>query len=287
MKFARGVSVLSESPERTKEYACIIMAVGQLSMGLFRVFKETLAFYNALLLDKGSKLEISLAQDELLYGKVYRRLSEMYKEETRRDKGETTSWLAFDCTSFCEQFMWWSKAYDSKTCKNSKRVWPMGSKEGQTLKRKAVDELAEYLKRNIVEPFDAFFVQASQSKERELSEETALQCKLVVDRKVGEYLDEESILGWPVERIKQRLAEKLDKLEQRYREMNLSLESADEAQPGPEVESVKEEFRAVMLEMLSEAIMHERNPSITSISKLLHEILQSSTFSSELEKPNK
>lgn len=195
-----------------REYGPILMGLRELALDLFAIFTEAVAKYNSALQERSSLRMYLEKEPELQFRRTYAILFSMY-EDCANLHGCSTH---FGCAAPCESFIEWNRPNAPEvSCKKTKDVPSLRSGGAEKLKNEIIDQIVLYISENLTKPFDRFFVNASQAEEREI-EELGLQCKLVVDRKVGEYFSEESLLGWASKKVKNLIVKRLNALQKNY-----------------------------------------------------------------------
>ncbi|KAH9385546.1 uncharacterized protein NEMAJ01_0442 [Nematocida major] len=241
---------------RAFEHACTLLSIGRMSLDVFQIFSEAVSAYNCVLKQSGCALQICLAKNELVYSKVHRGLLKMYTEEAKRPACRERAVHTSGLSGVCSMLARWSRA-SSVEAHRPKRgeTQRQHSPESLALRSLATREISAYIRANLTETFDKAFVQASQRGEREASDALCLQCKLVTDRRVGEYLCEESVLGWSEERVREAVVLRLDRIHQEY----VALEA--QAEPsGQPLRSLDEEKACASIREGLKALMHEIRP---------------------------
>lgn len=244
-----------------KECISAVLAIEQMYLSIRGIISDTILGYNEKILEGGCSLTISLAQMDFLYEGPLRKLSKMCVLEHKSSMLQDFEWYKAKYSRMCSSLSFWKNRRlpnEVNQCKNSEDSgdWKVVLEVNHVLKERAIEDLAIYLTKNIVEPFNQFFVDSLVYKEREKSEELALQCKLVVDRKIGSYLGVDSILGWPLEKVKSILFEHLNILDEKYQRRGVILRNSVDRIIGANMptESIDKEFKITLLEMLAENV---------------------------------
>lgn len=253
--------MLENVSESTKECISAVLAIEQISVDLQHIFTSTITAYNLRILETGGSLEMYLVQDKLGYEETLHGLCKMYKTRPKKSTACGYEWYRSAYLRVYDSILSWKKRKVSSVHAQGENNQNTGNRmvlleSNQILKEKALERLSLYVTRNIVEPFDRFFVDASVNNEREKTEELALQCKLVLDRRVGEYLGTESVLGWPLSKVKDILHMQLDRLDEEYQQMDLLLQDIEKeaVDPGMSAQRAEERFKIVLMEMLDASV---------------------------------
>ncbi|KAI5165760.1 hypothetical protein NEIRO03_1394 [Nematocida sp. AWRm78] len=257
----------------TKEYACVIMTVGHFSLGLFSILDSAIEHYNTELARTGCTLRITLANQLREWRHLYSLLFFMYEKgpalfKIHKEKGR--QYIIDNPMNIKRLINELAHAESSDVEANTSEdnyllnlstlavLNHMGS--SIELRQEAARLIAEYICTNLTVPFDRFFIQASINNERELVEELAMQCKLVIDRKVGEYFGVDSFLGWSKDKVTELMTGRLNNLYNEY--TNIKLEYVPridvktkrsilkQLSTSSEVNSVIKAIKAVFLDLI-------------------------------------
>ncbi|KFG27239.1 uncharacterized protein NESG_00316 [Nematocida ausubeli] len=225
-----------------KEHMCMILSVRQLAMGISSIFNDATAFYNLELARVGSRLRISVCKEVIEHRDMYEGLRCMY-----RNRGEYVEKTRNACTvnkSLCKYDMAVSGksgkyrlGFNDPRIDDGPDILLMALEEyiqdySDTMisvnwRREAAKTIALYICENLVAPFNRFFLMASKHGERALSEELGLRCKLVVDRKIGEYFCVDSLLGWDKKRVEKLVAQRISDLYNGYTDIKFREDHID------------------------------------------------------------